>query len=230
LATPVSRGARPIPCCRHHPLREATGQLEAIGGIAWGQLWAVRKPSAAPCSRRAGPIRYLRPLLELLWGKYGPSRYWRRPFRGELGQFHAVGITSLEKLWANSKPSAVPLGGSSGPSGGHRQHLAAGQPHAIGSSPLKTSWANSGLLLGPLWGDHGPSRYLQRLLLWEQGQFHDDGIASLEKLWANSKPSVAPLGGSSGPSGGHRQHLTAGQPHAIALFATPISIGAGPVP
>ena len=67
LAMPISRGAGPIPCCRHGLFREGLGQLKATSSLTLEQLWAISSmlfgrcwansmPLAMPVSREAGSI------------------------------------------------------------------------------------------------------------------------------------------------------------------------------
>src|SRR6266576_5278215 len=99
------------------------------------------------------------PLAVLHWNDSGPTEgHQQHLIRGELGQFHIIGITylfgemgqlkaigstSLEQLWAISKSSAV---SSYGPPPCHRQcciGMILGQQKAISSISFKESLANS---------------------------------------------------------------------------------------
>src|SRR5713226_6922863 len=75
------------------------GQSHAISIVSLEGDWANSMPLAASlrsdygpsatcCSAGAGPI----------------PRYWPCLFQGKLGQSHAIGMVSLERVWANSKP------------------------------------------------------------------------------------------------------------------------------
>src|SRR5258708_38071555 len=54
-------------------------------------LWSNHGPSAACRSAGAGPI----------------SRHWPCQFQGKLSQSHVIGMVSLERGWANSKPPVL---------------------------------------------------------------------------------------------------------------------------
>src|SRR6266566_2536078 len=148
------RRAWPIPYHRHyfpllidgptqsywqHCFGATVGHQQVISSI-W--LWATPMPSAV-----------------LHWNDSGPTGgHWQRLIRGELGQFHVIGITYLfglmgqlkaigstasEQLWAISKSLAI-----SGyePPPCHRQcciGMILGQQEAIGSISFKESLANS---------------------------------------------------------------------------------------
>ena len=88
-ASPLQRIDGPTRSHRQRRLGEALGHQEATGSIWWR---ANPMPSVAALLRPAGPIR------GFCWiqfeSDYGPSRCLQR---GELGQFHAVGVASSEK-------------------------------------------------------------------------------------------------------------------------------------
>src|SRR5258707_3178432 len=99
-----------------------------------------------------------------------------------------------------------PLLGDTGPSGGHRQHLAVSQPYAIGNTALERfwatrrppacllwrlfegSWASLKLLVAPLWSNPGPSAACH---LAGAGPIpcYQHGLS--REVWASLKPSVA---------------------------------------
>src|SRR5216684_403767 len=96
--------------------------------------------------------------------------HWQYAIQQVLGQSHAIGMVSLERGWANSKPLVALPWSNSGPlatchsaDAGPIPHYwpclfqgKLGQSHAISIVSLEGDWANSMLLVAPLWGDHGP--------------------------------------------------------------------------
>src|SRR5712692_2410229 len=143
-----------------------------------------------------------------------------------LGQSHAIGMVSLERGWANSKPLVASPWSNSGPSATCHSADAGpipcywpclfqgklGQSHAIGIVSLEGDWANSMLSVAPLWSDHGPSaahhsagagpisRHWPCRFQGKLSQSHVISMVSLERGWANSKPLVASPWSNSGPS------------------------------
>jgi hypothetical protein len=138
------------------------GQFHATGPGSLESNWANSELSAAPCLKNTGPSvpsstvptschlsgKQLGQLdsigsaaSERLWAIKGPSvASGRRPT-----PCHRPYLS--ESSWANSKPSATPPRRNSGPSGGHRYHLAVGQPHAIGNISFERSWPITALYL-----------------------------------------------------------------------------------
>src|SRR5258708_3594020 len=185
-------------------------------------LWSNHGPLAACRLAGAGPI----------------SCHWPCRFQGKLSQSHVIGMVSLERGWANSKPLVASPCSNSGPSAAC--HLAGvgpipcywpclfqgelGQSHAIGIVSLEGDWANSMPLAVPLRSDHGPLAvcrsagagpipcYRPCLFQGKLGQSHAISIVSLEGDWANLMPSVVPLWSDHGP------------------LAVCHSAGAGPIP
>src|SRR5258708_4936461 len=88
-----------------------------------------------------------------------------------LGQSHAIGMVSLERGWANSKPLVASPWSNSGPSA---------TCHSADAGPIPCYWPC--LSQGKL------------------GQSHAIGIVSLEGGWARSKDIVASSWSNSGPS------------------------------
>src|SRR5258707_1352391 len=77
-----------------------------------------------------------------------------------LGQSHAIGMVSLERGWANSKPLVALPWSNSGPIPCYWPCLLQGklgQSHAISIVSLEGDWANSMPLVVLLQSDHGPS-------------------------------------------------------------------------
>src|SRR6266705_2677928 len=108
-----------------------------------------------------------------------------------MGQLEAIGSTTLEKLWAISKSSAV---SGYGPLPCHQQcciGMILGQQEAIGSISFGVSLANSMSSALP---------------------------TSLER-WANLKLLAALLRSNCGPSASHWQYLVTGRSHAIGSAA-----------
>src|SRR5258708_10122402 len=76
-----------------------------------------------------------------------------------LGQSHAIGMVSLERGWANSKPPVASPWSTPGPIPRYWPCLPQGklgQSHAIGIVSLEGDWANSMPLAVLLWNYHGP--------------------------------------------------------------------------
>src|SRR5258707_1225304 len=101
-----------------------------------------------------------------------------------------------------------PLLGDTGPSGGHRQHLAVSQPYAIGNTALERFWA---------------TRRPPACLLW---RLFEGSWASLKLLvallWSNPGPSAACRSAGAGPIPCHRHCLfqgKLGQSHAIGIVS-----------
>src|SRR5712692_8035225 len=107
-------------------------------------LWSDHGPSAACHSAGAGPI----------------SCHWPCQFQGKLSQSHVIGMVSLERGWANSKPPVASPWSNSGPSAACRSAGAGpipchwpclfqgklGQSHAIGIVSLESSFATRSAL------------------------------------------------------------------------------------
>ena len=144
------------------------GHQQVIGSI-W--LWATPMPSAVNHWNDSGSTGGH--WQHLIWGELGQFHIIGITYLfGEMGQLEAIGSMALEKLWANSKSSAV---SSYGPLPCHQQcciGMILGQQEAISSisfrvslansmsSALPTSferWANSKLLAALLWSNCGPS-------------------------------------------------------------------------
>ena len=105
----------------------------------------------------------------------------------EPGQFHTIGIASLERRWANSRPLVALLGRSFEPTGGCWQHLGLGQPHSISSTALEYLWAIT-LLVMPVWKRAGPIPFHWGCLFREEiCQLEAIGSTAWEKLWANRR-------------------------------------------
>ena len=102
-------------------------------------LWSHCRPSAAHHSVGSRPI----------------PCHWQCLFQGELGQSHAVGMVSLERGWANSKPLVASPWSNSGPSAAC---------HLAGAGPIPCHW---------------PCLFQGKL-----GQSHAIGIVSLESSFA----------------------------------------------
>src|SRR5216684_2959756 len=133
-------------------------------------LWSDHGPLAACCSAGAGPI----------------SCHWPCRFQGKLSQSHVIGMVSLERGWANSKPPVASPWSNSGPSATCHSADAGpipcywpclfqgklGQSHAISIVSLEGDWANSMLSVAPLWGDYGPS-----------GACHSAGAGPIQCYW-----------------------------------------------
>ena len=98
-------------------------------------LWSDHGPSAACRSAGAGPI----------------SRHWPCRFQEKLSQSHVIGMVSLERGWANSKPPVASPWSNSGPSAAC---------HLAGVGPIPCYWPC--------------------LFQGELGQSHAIGIVSLE--------------------------------------------------
>src|SRR5712692_3015934 len=128
--------------------------------------------------------------------------------RQVLGQSHAIGMVSLERGWANSKPLVASPWSTPGPIPCYWPCLPQGklgQSHAIGIVSLEGDWANSMPLAVPLWSDHGPSAvchlagagpipcYWHGLFVEGLGQLKATGSLTLEQLWANSMLLAMPV-------------------------------------
>src|SRR5258707_11982314 len=86
--------------------------------------------------------------------------HWHYAIQGVLGQSHAIGMVSLERGWANSKPLVASPWSTPGPIPRYWPCLPQGklgQSHAIGIVSLEGDWANSMPSAVPLRSDHGPS-------------------------------------------------------------------------
>src|SRR5258707_3400236 len=116
-----------------------------------------------------------------------------------LGQSHAIGMVSLKRGWANSKPPVASPWSTPGPIPHYWPCLPQGklgQSHAIGIVSLEGDWANSMPLAVLLWSDHGPSAvchlagagpipcYRHGLFVEGLGQFQAISILTFEKLYA----------------------------------------------
>src|SRR5260221_281996 len=80
--------------------------------------------------------------------------------REVLGQSHAIGMVSLERGWANSKPPVASPWSTPGPIPCYWPCLPQGklgQSHAISIVSLEGDWANSMPSVVLLRSDHGPS-------------------------------------------------------------------------
>src|SRR5258708_4999117 len=164
-------------------------------------LWSDHGPSAACRSAGAGPI----------------PCHWPCLLQGKLSQSNVISMASLERGWANSKPTVALPWSNSGPSAAC--HLAGvgpiphywpclfqgklGQSHAIGIVSLEGDWANSMPLVVLLRSDHGPSAvchlagagpipcYRHGLFVEGLGQLKATGSLTLEQLWAISNMSFS---------------------------------------
>src|SRR5258707_1265615 len=130
--------------------------------------------------------------------------HWHYAIQGVLGQSHAIGMVSLERGWANSKPLVASPWSTPGPIPRYWPCLPQGklgQSHAISIVSLEGDWANLMPSAVPLWSDHGPLAvchsagagpipcYRHGLFVEGLGQLKATRILSFEQLWANSNMS-----------------------------------------
>src|SRR5229473_526071 len=196
-------------------------------------LWSNHGPLAACCSAGAGPIPH----------------HWPCQFQGKLSQSHIIGMVSLERGWANSKPSVVLLWSNHGPSA--VCHLAGagpipcylhglfveglGQLKATGSLTLEQlwaisnmsfgrCWANSTLLAMPVSREAGSIPCYQHGLFGEgPGQLKATGSLALEQLWANSMLLAMPVSREAGSIPCYRHCIFRGGLGQLDAIGSPTS-------
>src|SRR5216684_3917646 len=145
--------------------------------------------------------------------------HWQYAIQQVLGQSHAIGMVSLERGWANSKPLVASPWSTPGPIPHYWPCLPQGklgQSHAIGIVSLEGDWANLMPLAVPLQSNHGPSAvccsagagpipcYRHGLFVEGLGQFHAIGHACFKGSWVNPMLSAWSLWRGSGPTQSHR--------------------------
>jgi hypothetical protein len=122
-----------------HRQRLERGQPDSISSICFEGSLANSMPSASPtCLHRWATSKLLAVPLQ---SSCGPSASHRH--HQVMGQYHAIGHTALECVWAIRKPSAA---SGERPTRFYRQHpirTELGQFHAIGIDPSERGLANS---------------------------------------------------------------------------------------